>query len=98
MNTKDLLTVLDEYDIAWKKLQDRNISALTNNECERNKGEDIRSLFMRAAEISFKIIEAYQQLMGTHAIPTTNRRDNRLDTEAIRSELTALSEKSLEDA
>ena len=53
---------------------------------------------MRVADISFKIIEAYQNIMGTHAIPTTTRIDNRLDTKAIRAELASLSEQNLADA
>ena len=88
MNTKELLILLDEYDAAWGSLQGR----------AANNDSDFRPLFMRAADISFKIIEAYQKLMGNHMIPTTDRKDNRLDTEAIRSELAALSEKALEDA
>ena len=98
MNSKELLILLDEYDAAWQNLQERNISELTSAERNRYQGDDFRPLFMRAADISFKIIEAYQKVMGTHTIPTTTRKDNRLDTEAIRSELAALSEQSLADA
>ncbi len=98
MDAKTLLILLDEYDNAWKDLQERNVSSLSPSELSRYNNEGFRPLFLRAADISFKIIENYQLVMGTHMIPTTTRKDNKLDTEAIRSELAALSEKNLADA
>lgn len=83
METKTLLALLDEYDAAWGQLNSGSDSASQPNQAK----SDFRPLFMRVADISFKIIEAYQQQMGTHAIPVTSRKDNRLDTDAIRTEV-----------
>lgn len=84
--TQKILTLLDEYDAAWNELYGSNDVVAGKVQSKEN----FRPLFLRVADLSFKLIELYQQHKGTHAIPVTARKDNRLDTDAIRTELTKI--------
>lgn len=88
MEHTTLFALLDEYDAVWTAMhEEKKLSSLSNAELTKASSQSFRPLFMQIAEISFKIIEGYQQLLGTHAVPVLNRIDNRLDTAKIREQL-----------
>ncbi len=87
MEQATLYSLLDKYDEAWEAMRQERISGLSAQHIKQENSSNFRPLFMRIADLSFQIIEGYQEHKGTHIVPIVDGLENRLDTDAIRTQL-----------